>query len=145
DMISFIPVYEYAVEKKLFSKKTYNEIPAGFEIKKNLHVKYKDPEFLNELIALCAESEVYDLVRVDYFATNIEEKKKELVTKAHALIKEKIKTNLSLVGLTADQIEKEMAEGFTVVYPVEMYKQYQAYNTSSLNLVAQANVNNLQK
>src|SRR5690606_23556852 len=58
---------------------------------------------------------------------------------------EKIKTNLSLVGLTADQIEKEMAEGFTVVYPVEMYKQYQAYNTSSLNLVAQANVNNLQK
>ena len=34
DMISFVPVYEYEVEKKLFSKKTYNEIPKGFELKK---------------------------------------------------------------------------------------------------------------
>lgn len=27
DMISFVPVYEFEVEKKLFNKKTYNEIP----------------------------------------------------------------------------------------------------------------------
>lgn len=34
DMISFVPMYEYETEKKIFSKKTYNEVPAGFELKK---------------------------------------------------------------------------------------------------------------
>ena len=39
DMISFVPVYEIEVEKKLFSK-TYNEVPKGFEIQKNIHVDF---------------------------------------------------------------------------------------------------------
>lgn len=49
DMISFVPVYQYHVEKKTFSKKTYNEVPAGFELKKNIHLKFTDPSQLNDL------------------------------------------------------------------------------------------------
>ena len=33
DMISFVPMYEYETEKKVFSKRTYNEVPIGFELK----------------------------------------------------------------------------------------------------------------
>ena len=40
DMISFVPVYEYEVQKKIFSKKTYNEIPVGFELKKNIQILF---------------------------------------------------------------------------------------------------------
>ena len=29
DMISFVPMYEYETEKKVFSKRTYNEVPNG--------------------------------------------------------------------------------------------------------------------
>ena len=75
DMLTFVPIYEYEVEKKIFSKKTYNEIPTGFELKKNLHIQYSDPEILNQLMEICSKAEVYDLVRVDYISTNMEKRK----------------------------------------------------------------------
>ena len=37
DMISFVPIYEFETEKKLFNKRTYNEVPKGFELKKYPH------------------------------------------------------------------------------------------------------------
>ena len=36
DMISFVPMYDYEITKKVFNTKTYNEKPGGFELKKNL-------------------------------------------------------------------------------------------------------------
>ncbi|MBK7946015.1 MAG: hypothetical protein IPJ85_12255 [Flavobacteriales bacterium] len=42
DMLSFVPVYEIETTRKLFSK-TYQEVPAGFEIQKNVHVRFTDP------------------------------------------------------------------------------------------------------
>lgn len=41
-MIFFMLQYEYEKEKKIFSKKSYNEILVGFELQKNLYVKYED-------------------------------------------------------------------------------------------------------
>ena len=43
DMISFVPQYEYEADKKIFSK-TYNEVPVGFELKKNIPCKICKPE-----------------------------------------------------------------------------------------------------
>ena len=67
DMISFVPMYEYETEKKVFSKRTYNEVPMGFELKQNLHIKINEASRLNELITLLANNEIYDLVRMDYY------------------------------------------------------------------------------
>jgi len=93
DMISFVPVYEYETEQKLFSKKSYNEIPKGFELTKNLHIKYKDHELLKELISICAKSEIYNLVKVDYFSEKLETIKSELAKKAQALALQKMLQN----------------------------------------------------
>ena len=41
DMISFVPLYDYEIQKKIFNPKTYNEKPSGFELKKNLIIKFK--------------------------------------------------------------------------------------------------------
>ena len=41
DMISFVPMYDYEIQKKIFNPKTYNEKPSGFELKKNLIIKFK--------------------------------------------------------------------------------------------------------
>ena len=98
DMLTFVPVYEFEVEKKTFSRKTYNEIPVGFEVKKNIHIEYKDPNFLNELISVCSENEIYDLVRVDYFSSGLENAKKELMNKAKLILKEKQKNYEELFG-----------------------------------------------
>jgi len=141
DMISFVPVYEYQVEKKLFSRKTYNEIPKGFELKKNLHIEFKNPNFLNQLIALCADSEIYDLVRVDYISDNLEAKKKELRQRSKAILQEKMVDYQELLRDDLNVYGKDVADGFKVFYPTEMYDSYQAFHNSSLNLKKAKNIN----
>lgn len=145
DMLSFVPVYEYEQEKKIFSKKTYNEIPAGFEIKKNIHIKYSDPELLNTIISELANAEIYDLVRVDYFSEKMDQLKKELMTKAKVMVKEKMENYGSLLSLDLNGMDKFLADGFKVVFPLEMYKSYNAYNSSSLNLKKSAQINQQEK
>ncbi|NOQ73415.1 MAG: DUF541 domain-containing protein [Crocinitomix sp.] len=141
DMVSFVPMYEYEVERKIFSKKTYNEIPIGFELKKNIHIKYTDPGLLNEIIAALASSEIYDLVRVDYFSNELDQVKNDLMLKAKMVLQTKIKNYQEILSVNFDAIEKTIIDDYLVVYPVEMYNSYQAYTSTSLNIKKSANVN----
>ena len=145
DMISFVPVYEYEIEKKIFSKKSYNEIPVGFELKKNIHVRYADPGLLNEIIATLSNAEIYDLIRVDYFSNNLETIKKGLATKAKDILQEKLDNYASILSENLDSVDKQLMDGYKVVLPVEMYKSYSAYSSSSLKLKKPANVNQADK
>lgn len=145
DMISFVPVYEFETEKKIFSKNTYNEVPKGFELKKNLHISYADPNLLNEIIASLSKYEIYDLVRVDYFSNEIEAIKKDLMIKASALLEEKLQGYEALLTTDLDSLPKQITDAYRVVLPIERYKSYQAYNSSSLNLKKAANVNQTDK
>ncbi len=140
DMISFVPLYEYEVEKKIFSKKTYNEIPAGFELKKNIHIKYFEPNMLNEIITALSKAEIYNLVRVDYFSNNLEAVKKELSTKAKTILQEKVKNYETILSMSLDSTKKQLNDGYKVVLPVEEYKSYRAYSNSSLNFKKSANI-----
>jgi hypothetical protein len=128
------------VTKKKFSRKTYNEIPIGFELKKNVHIKFTNPNQLNEFIQILSTVEIYDLVRVDYFAAQMDSIKKELSEKAQLILKEKLKDKEALLQMKFDTLSKRVLDGYRVLYPVEMYKSYQAYNNSSLNLNNRANV-----
>ena len=145
DMISFVPVYNYEVEKKIFSKKTYNEIPAGFEIKKNIHIKYADPNIFNTIMSDFSEAEIYDLVRVDYFSEEVGAMKKQLASKAKASFEQKLTDYESIIGVNLDEADRMISDGYRVVLPLEMYKSYQAYSSSSLQLNKTANVNQSDK
>ena len=140
DMITFVPVFEYEVTKKKFSRKTYNEIPIGFELKKNIHIKFTNPNQLNEFIQILSTVEIYDLVRVDYFAAQMDSIKMALSERAQIILKEKLKDKEALLQMKFDTLSKRVHDGYRVLYPVEMYKSYQAYNNSSLNLNIRANV-----
>ena len=145
DMISFVPVYEYEIEKKIFSKKSYNEIPVGFELKKNIHIRYSDPNLLNEIIADLSNAEIYDLIRVDYFSNTLEAVKKDLATKAGEILQEKLDHYATILSENLDSVDKQLMDGYRVVLPVEMYKSYSAYSSSSLNLKKSANINQTDK
>lgn len=145
DMISFVPVYTYEKEKKIFSKKTYNEVPVGFELQKNLHIKYENPDLLSDIIAICASSEIYDLVRVDYVSESMNKIKTAMMEKAKTLIKTKMAYYDELTGVEINELEKQIAEDFTVHYPVENYQSYYAYSSSSLDLKRAANINSADK
>lgn len=141
DMISFVPVYEFEVEKKTFSKKSYNEVPKGFELKKNIHIKYTDANQLNELITTLSNQEIYDLVRVDYFSSNLDNVKKEMIEKSRITLQEKMKNYETILGTSFVNTEKRITDGFRVMLPAEMYKSYESFNSSSLNLKKSANIN----
>lgn len=145
DMLSFVPMYEYELEKKLFSKNTYNEIPKGFELKKNIHIKYTNSEMLSDFISICTQSEIYDLVRVDYICNDLEKTKRELAAKAVEILKEKVGRFEGLLDVSFEELYKQMIEGYQVHYPIEQYQSYQAFSSSSLDLKKTANVNNAAK
>ncbi|PTM04309.1 MAG: SIMPL domain-containing protein [Bacteroidetes bacterium] len=131
DMISFIALYAYEKETKIFSKDTYSEIPAGFELKKNLHIEYHRPEELDEISIILAQSEIFDLVRVDYFAQDLEKVKTELMDRALTKLGEKQAKIEKLMHLKLDTLNLSTSDAYRVVYPAESYKSYQKYATVS--------------
>lgn len=145
DMISFVPKYEYEVEKKVFSKKTYKEKPKGFEMKKNLHIRYQEADALEKIITACAKAEVYDLVKVDHYTEKLEQFKDEMRTKAIAILKKKIQFNKEVLSVDLNTKKRTMGEGFLMLYPVEQYNSYQAYFSSSLDAKPNSKISNVQK
>jgi len=143
DMITFVPVYEFEVEKKTQNKENYNEILTGFELKKNIHIKYFDPNQINDFITILSNQEIYDLVKVDYFASNVENIRKELRNKAKSVLKEKMEYYEDILEVSFTN--KRITDGYKVMLPIEMYKSYEAFNRFYLNVKKSDNVNLVDK
>jgi uncharacterized protein YggE len=144
DMLTFVPEYEYEVTKKVFSK-TYNEIPKGFRIQKNIHVRYSSSKKLDQLISICAKYEVYDLVKVEYYSENSKVYFDSLRMAAKEVLKSRLKDYKDL-GIVTDGSNAQITESTFVSYPVENYNSYQAYNSSSLDAVKKSStITNVEK
>jgi len=130
DMISQVPVYEMEVTKKIFSK-TFNEVPAGIELQKNIHVRYHDGNLLDKIVAVAAQSEIYDIVKVEYFVNGTEAIYAELREKAIACVLQKINSYKAL-GIKLDTSYRVLAEDIAVVYPYSNYQTYQGFSSSSI-------------
>ncbi len=133
DMITFVPEYEYEVQKKLFSK-SYNEIPKGFRLQKNIHVRYRKSKTLDQLIAACAQYEIYDLVKVEYYSENSKAYYDSLRIEAKKVLKEKLK-DYKEFGISIETAFTQISENTFVKYPLEQYSSYQAFNSSSLEAI----------
>lgn len=144
DMISFVPVYEYEVTKKVFNKKTYNEKPGGYELKKNLIIKYKT-RVLDKIATICAKQEVYDLVKVDYIITNLDSIQARLQAKTMEEYAGKIKFYSQLKGEDLSQKQKVITENYNLVYPVESYAAYTAFSRARLPFTKNSVVNEVVK
>ena len=88
DMIALVPIFEK--EKKTFGK-NYTQVPKGFEMQKNLHVRYKNAAQLDALFTLAAQCEIYDLIKVEYFFDSTEMANQILKNKAVQVLNQKLK------------------------------------------------------
>ncbi|PKP19399.1 MAG: hypothetical protein CVU05_11455 [Bacteroidetes bacterium HGW-Bacteroidetes-21] len=127
DVISFVPSYSMRLEEKKFSR-TANEIPIGFQMKKNVHVLFFNHDMLSEIVSIMSESEIFDIVKVDYNLDNLKQYFDTLRSTAIAILKSKEK-DYTKMGLNVE-IEN-MYDGFNAVYPLERYASYTAYYTGS--------------
>ena len=131
DMVNFLPKYEYDVSKKLFSKKTYTEIPIGFELQKNMHVRFTDPTVLDKIVEAAARYEIYDIIKVDYFIKDVKTVNNRLRTAAMEHFRE-IKTAYTDV-VNLDSAYIVTAENVWTTYPGERYESYQAFSSQALD------------
>ncbi len=129
DFISQFPIFEIEIEKKLFSK-SYNEIPKGFEIKKNVHVRFSDINILEKLLIEAAKKEMYDIIKVDYIINDYEAIYDSLRVTAIRVIDEKLK-DFKRLGIKYDAMYSKVEESVQSTYPFERYSNYTPFNSSS--------------
>jgi hypothetical protein len=130
DVISFIPIYEIEVTKKLFSK-TYTEVPKGFELQQNIHIQFTKTNQFEAILEACAQSEVYNLVKVDYYIDNIQDVYKNLQDQLLKLIEEK-KAYYKVLGFDMSDYNVAIADDKYCYFPKDFYQSYQAYNSISV-------------
>jgi uncharacterized protein YggE len=132
DPISLVPTYETEVVNKKYSR-TYNEIPAGFEMKKNIHITFKDQEYINRIITLAAKAEIYDLVKADYVIDDLDNILDQLRNDALSILLHK-KAMIEKAGIYTRLIQ--VGEKYGSAYPQERYQQYYAYKTGTPQVYA---------
>ena len=132
DMVNFLPRYEYDVSKKMFSKKTYTEIPKGFELQKNIHIRYKKAELLDKIVTAASKQEIYDIVKADYFVLDHQAVYTQLRKAAFDYLNG-IKAQYRTIGVQLDSAKVQMAENAWVAYPINRYESYKAYSSQSVD------------
>jgi len=131
DMISFVPLYEYQKEKKIFSK-THNEVPKGFEMQQNVHIKYNDVSMMLKIMSVAAKYEIFDLVKVDYAVNNQEAIYIEMREKAVAHLVQEIELYVDKLGVDLESGYRIVGEDKKVSFPVDRYSSYNAFSNVSL-------------
>lgn len=123
DMIALVPIFEQG--------KRNNTKPKGFELQKNLHVRYDNANDLDKLFSMAAQCEIYDLIKVEYLYDNAEKAGKDMHAKALQLLQDKIAFYKSM-GIKVDSANRTVNEYGNVFFPVDKYTAYTPLSVSSL-------------
>ncbi|HEX9963269.1 MAG TPA: hypothetical protein VGB00_20220, partial [Pyrinomonadaceae bacterium] len=106
---------------------------SGFQIKENFIVRYRDRKLLEKIVALAAQNEIFDLVKVDYVVGDLSQVKSQMVSEAVRIIKNK-ETDFGKVGIKLTPITVS-AEQFDVFQPFEAYNSYKAFEAGEVDNV----------
>lgn len=125
DFISQNRVYDFKVQDNVA-----RENLSGFEVKKNVIVRYHDPALLEKMLAVAAKSAIFDLVKVDYVVNDLAAARARLRDEASKIIKQKEAAYKRLFGVQMRSVSVYQ-EKYNAFYPADMYKSYTAYESGS--------------
>ncbi|MEA3447290.1 MAG: SIMPL domain-containing protein [Bacteroidota bacterium] len=125
DFISQAPIFGIEVEKKLFSK-NYVEVPAGFEVKKNLHLRFDDIENLEKIITMAAEQEIYDIINVEPVVFNRNQVYDSIRPVCADIINAR-REQMNTLGMNIKPMFNTLEEYTRCIYPIHQYKSYTSY------------------
>jgi len=130
DFISQVKIYDFEKDEK--NTNVYQQLEKGFEIKKNVIIQLSRNEQIEQVIAEASESEIYDIVKVEYINNDMEKIYSKLLQEAKDIISRKQadyiqKFSPTIIGTpTAD-------DKFYYSFPKDQYKQYEAAETAGLD------------
>jgi uncharacterized protein YggE len=126
DYISQNRVYDFDV-----AGNTARERLSGFEVKKNVGVRYKNKAQLTGILAAASTASIFDLVKVDYVVADMPKVRERLLTEATRLIARKQEAYARLLGIKLKP-ESVFQEKYNVFFPSELYSGYVAYQTGAV-------------
>lgn len=110
-----------------------NEKATGFIVKKTASVHFKEKELMNKLMAAAAQSNVYDLVKVDYLINDATAVRERLFEEGARIIKEKAGRYDKLLGLKFRSQIQITQENYTTIFPTKSYDSYVAFETGNVS------------
>ncbi len=125
DFISQTPIFSREKEKKIFSKKLI-EVPKGYELKKNIHIYYKERSLSDYYIKIAAKNEIYDVIRVEHIVTDQQSPLKILRGECVKLLKVYTQ-ELAELGISFDANFKSIEESSYCIFPNNQYTLFTSY------------------
>ncbi len=121
-------IYDYVLADNVAT-----QTQTGFQIKKNVIIKFENLAMLDNMIVSAAESEIYDLIKVDYIMDDYMKVYKQMVATPTEIINEK--KNIYLKSASFDLLTNTVVarDNFYSVYPCSQYKAYEVYETGKVD------------
>src|SRR5688572_8692118 len=108
---------------------TVTEKLAGFETKKNIAVRYKDPMLLERILAAAGKATIFDLIEVDYVVADTKAIRARLFDEAVKVLKQKEMSYKALgIAFAAGAVANEK---YDVFFPGGRYQAYQAFESGA--------------
>lgn len=104
----------------------------GFELKKNVAVRYKDRALLDRLVVAASKAKIYDLIKVDYVVTDTSAVQARLAEEAARVVREKAARYERLLGVKLLPAAQVYADRQSIYYPTELYDSYVAYEAEDI-------------
>lgn len=127
---------DFVIQNKIFDYEVAGDVArekvAGFELKKNISIHYKDKPMLDKLVAAAARWQIFDLVKEDYIVTNTGPVQDKLMEEAARIIKQKAARYGRLLDIKLRQPAQVYAERLNAYYPTEMYDSYTAQESENV-------------
>jgi uncharacterized protein YggE len=117
DFVAQNKIYSYRIEGNVAKEQL-----AGFELKKNVSIRYKDKALLDKLVTAAAGAKIFDLIKVDYVVTNPETIRDKLAEEAARIIKRKVARHERLLDIKLLPQPQVYAEKFSTYFPTEPSK-----------------------
>lgn len=127
DMTTQNKIYDYKVNSSIAE-----EYLKGFELKKNVIIKFKNIKDLEKMVLSASTFQIYDLVKVDYNVTDINKIYTQLFQTATEIINQKKGLYMAATNAKLSSVSEIYADEFYSYAPSQLYKSYTAYEGSDV-------------
>jgi uncharacterized protein YggE len=131
DFIAQNKIYGFEVTGAIAREKL-----VGFELKKNVSIRYKDKLLIDKLVIAASHAQIFDLIKVDYVVSNMDVVHDKLMEEASRIIKRKASRYEKLLDIKLQPPAQVIAEKSSVYHPTAMYDSYTAFETEHVSVPA---------
>jgi uncharacterized protein YggE len=129
---------DFVAQNKIYGFEVTGDVAreklVGFELKKNVAIRFQDANLLDKLLAAAAKAEIYDLIKVDYVVKDAAKVQNKLMEEAARVIKLKSSRYEKLLGIKLLPPAQIYAERHATHYPTQQYDSYVAQETEHVDV-----------